>query len=304
MRIASADHSGRARRARAGTPSRWKDCKDRLAGLAREVDRSNLPVVAGGLAFFALLSASPLLIAVVSLYGLVCDPSAVEAQVSRLAPILPEEIRRIVAEQLRAIVALSSDSLGFGAVVSIGAALWVASKGTFYLVRSLNTAFGVVETRSIVTMKIVSILVTTLLVVSTVLVLALVAVLPSVAEVIFGRAGHARDAIALARWPALALIMSLVLSILYRFGPNREPRARWRWWTPGSVSATVGWLGGSYGFSVYVSSVGKFNDVYGSLAAVVVLMSWFYLGAFLVLLGALVDAAGPVRAGPRVSSAG
>lgn len=274
-----------------------RQTKDRLAGIAREVDRSNLPVVAGGLAFFALLSASPLLIAVVSLYGLVCDPSVVEVQVNRLATLLPDEIRSIVADQLRAIVALSDESLGVGAAVSIAAALWVASKGTFYLLRSLNMAFGVLETRSIVRVKILSLLVTTLIVVGTVLAFALAAVLPSVAEIALGRATHVKAAIELGRWPALALTMSFVLSILYRFGPNREPRARWRWWTPGSVMATVGWLAGSVGLSVYVSSFGKFNEIYGSLGAVVVLMSWLYSGAFLVLLGALVDASRPDRVG-------
>lgn len=292
-------HANIAWRLEAAASSRWRSWRDRLVRIAREVDRSNLPVVAGGLAFFALLSASPLLIAVVSLYGLVCDPPMVEDQVNHLATILPDDIRRILAEQLRGVVEMSADSLSLSAAVSVGAALWVASKGTFYLVRSLNAAFGVVETRSIVRMKIVSVLVTTLLVASTAIVLALVAVLPSVAEIVFGHAAPVTAAIELGRWPALALGMTVVLSILYRYGPNRSPRARWRWWTPGSVLATVGWLAGSYGFSVYVSSVGKFNEIYGSLGAVVVLMSWLYAGAFVVLLGALVDATRPAGDGGR-----
>jgi membrane protein len=278
------------RRVRAATQSSWRTWRDWLVRIARRVDRGNLPVVAGGLAFFALLSATPLLIAVVSIYGLVSDPSLVEAQVNRLAEILPDDIRVIVAEQLRSIVALSRDSLSVGALLSIGGALWLASKGTFYLLRSLNTVFGAVETRSILTVKVTSILITTLLVASAVFSFGLVAVLPSALVLVLGRVTLAKTAIELGRWPALAITVSLALSLLYRFGPNREAPARWRWWTPGSVAATIGWLAGSYGFSLYVSRFATFNETYGSLGALVVLMSWLYLSAFLILLGALIDA--------------
>jgi membrane protein len=261
-----------------------------LVGIARQVDRENLPVIAGGLAFFALLSASPMLIAIVSLYALFADPSLVEDQVNRVATILPHDVRLIVAEQLREIVGLSGNGLGLGGVLSIGVALWIASKGTFYLMRSLNTAFGVMETRSIARVKALSLLITAMLVVGSVVAFALVAVLPWVAGTVLGDAGHARTAVEIGRWPALALAMTLALSLLYRYGPNRGPDARWRWCTLGSAAATLGWLAGSFGFSVYVSSFPKFNETYGSLGAIVVLMTWLYCGAFLVLLGALVDA--------------
>jgi membrane protein len=289
-------HFRETRHARTATLSSWRTWKNWLVRIAREVDRGNLPVVAGGLAFFALLSATPLLIAVVSIYGLASDPSLVEVQVNSLAEILPDDIRVIVAEQLRSIVALSPDRLGVGALLSIGGALWLASKGTFYLLRSLNTAFGIVETRSILRVKITSVVVTTLLVASAVLAFGLVAVLPAALVIVFGHVTHVRTAIELGRWPALALTMSLALSLLYRFGPNREAPARWRWWTPGSIAATIGWLAGSYGFSLYVSRFATFNQTYGSLGALVVLMSWLYLSAFLILLGALIDAAPCVQA--------
>jgi membrane protein len=273
----------------------WKSWKDWLVGIARKVDRDNLPVIAGGLAFFALLSATPMLLAVVSIYGLASDPTHVEDQLNRLAEILPYDIRIIVAEQLRSIVALSRDRLGVGALLSIGGTLYAASKGTFYLLRSLNTAFGVVETRSIVRVKITSVLVTVVIVVGAVLALGVVAALPSVLGLVLGHTGYAKTVIELGRWPALALLMSLGLRLLYRFGPNRGPRAKWRSWTPGSIAATVGWLAASYGLSLYVARFATFNETYGSLGALVVLMSWLYLSAFLVLLGALIDAAPSAR---------
>jgi membrane protein len=266
----------------------WKAA---LVDIAKAVDRHNVPVIAGGLAFFALLSATPLLMAVVSVYGLVFDPAVVEVQVNGLAEILPHDIRAIVADQLRSVVALSTGSLCVGALLSIGGALWLASKGTFYLLRSMNTVFGVVESRSIARVKVISVLITALLVTSAVVAFGLIAVLPYVLELVFGHRGYARSVIELGRWPALAITMSLALALLYRFGPDRGAPVRWRWWTPGSAAATLGWLAGSYGFSVYASRFATFNETYGSLGALVVLMSWLYLSAFLVLLGALVDAA-------------
>jgi membrane protein len=280
---------------------RWRRAKDWLVGIARAVDRENVPVIAGGLAFFALLSASPLLITIVSLYGIFSDASVVQDQVNRLAEILPHDIQQIVGEQLREIVGLSGNRLGLGSIISVGAALWVASKGTFFLLRSLNTAFGVVETRSIAKVRAISVLITGMLVVGAVVAFAVVAVLPSVVGIVLGHAAHAgyaRTAIELGRWPALALAMTLALSLLYRHGPDRGSVERWRWWTPGSATVTVGWLAGSIGFSAYVSSFTKFNETYGSLGAVVVLMTWLYLSAFLVLLGALVDAAGATGSAP------
>ncbi|MCL2449814.1 MAG: YihY/virulence factor BrkB family protein, partial [Polyangiaceae bacterium] len=194
--------------------SRWRTWKTALVDIAREADRGNVPVIAGGLAFFALLSATPLLIAVVSVYGLAFDPAVVEVQVNGLAEILPADIRVIVADQLRSVVALPRDRLSVGALLSIGGALWLASKGTFYLLRSLNAVFGVAETRSIIRVKVISVLFTTLLVTSAVLAFGLVAVLPYVLKLVLGHAGYARTAIELGRWPAVAMTISLALTLL------------------------------------------------------------------------------------------
>src|SRR5262249_20849406 len=154
------------------------------------------------------------------------DPSLVEGQINHLATILPPDIRVIVAEQLRAIVSLSRDGLGLGTVLSVGTALWIASKGTFYLLRSLNTAFGIVETRSILKVKAISVLITAMLAVGVSIVFALVAVLPPVVGMLLGHSRTA-TAIEIARWPTLAFLMTLALSLLYRYGPNRELGARW-----------------------------------------------------------------------------
>jgi len=92
-----------------------------------------------------------------------------------------------------------------------------------------------------------------------------------------------------ARWALLAVLVVIGLSVLYRLGPDRE-QPRFRWVTWGTLTALGMWVLGSVGFSVYVSNFGSYNQTYGSIAAVIVLMLWLYLSALAVLVGAEIDA--------------
>ena len=93
----------------------------------------------------------------------------------------------------------------------------------------------------------------------------------------------------LVRWPILFGVALLVLAIIYRYGPSRA-QARWRWVSWGAAVATAVWTLGSIGFSIYVQNFGSYNETYGSLGAVVILLMWFWLSAFIVLLGAELNA--------------
>jgi membrane protein len=92
-----------------------------------------------------------------------------------------------------------------------------------------------------------------------------------------------------ARWPLLAGVAIAILGVLYRYAPSRE-NAEWRWVVGGAAVATVLWLIGSALFSLYVSNFGSYNETFGSVAAVVVLMMWFYLSTYFVLLGGELNA--------------
>jgi membrane protein len=96
-------------------------------------------------------------------------------------------------------------------------------------------------------------------------------------------------------WALAAGAVALLLAVIYRYGPDR-PDAPWRWITPGSIFATVAWLAATAGFGVYVSNFSDYNATYGSLGAVIVFLTWLYLSAYIVLLGAELNAEIEVRA--------
>jgi len=93
----------------------------------------------------------------------------------------------------------------------------------------------------------------------------------------------------LVRWPILAGTVLLALAVVYRYGPDRaEPK--WQWLSWGAAAATALWISGSIGFTLYVSKVGSYDRTYGSLGAVIILMLWFYLTAYVILAGAELNA--------------
>ena len=93
----------------------------------------------------------------------------------------------------------------------------------------------------------------------------------------------------LGRWPVLAVLLMLGLAFLYRFGPSRRA-AKWRWISLGSIVATLLWLAASIGFSWYVTTYATYDQTYGSLGAVIILMLWLWVSAFVILVGGELNA--------------
>ena len=102
------------------------------------------------------------------------------------------------------------------------------------------------------------------------------------------------------RWILVAVVVIAGMSILYRWGPARGS-AHWRWLTPGTVVSSLFWFLGTIGFTIYVANFGNYNQTFGSLGGVIILLTWLWLSAFIVLLGALLDA--EVNAQLKVSEA-
>lgn len=257
------------------------------------VKSDSVSILAGGVAFYSVLAIFPAMVALLSIYGLLSDPADVTRQINDLSAGLPNEVRRLIVDQLQAVASTSSSSLTAGLVFSVLAALWAASKGMKALMEAINVAYDEDETRGFVKVRVLAYGFTVgavLLVVTTVFAIT---ALPALGEHL-GAAG--RITASVVRWPILTAVMLLGLAVIYRFAPARE-NARWQWVTPGSLVAGLLWVVGSVLFAVYVNNFGSYNDTYGSIGAVVVLMLWLYLTAFVVLLGAELNGEAERQAG-------
>ncbi len=254
----------------------------------RRIYQHNLSALAAAAAFYALLSIFPTLTALVSLYGLVADPAMAERQVAAMEGVLPPEALKLVATWLEALVQGPTTKFGIGLLVSMLLASWSVWSATVMLMNAVNTCYGDEETRGFVRFNLEAVVLGVGLVLFGVAAITLVAVVPVLLASLHAPDGwHA--VISLARWPVLAVLASAVLAIIYRYGRARVLR-KWQWISRGAATATALWLIGSVVFSFYVSKVGSYDRTYGSLGAVIVLLLWFYMTAYIILIGAELNA--------------
>ncbi|MEO9191934.1 MAG: YihY/virulence factor BrkB family protein, partial [Acetobacteraceae bacterium] len=268
-------------------PAGWKDV---LRRTYRGVNDKNLFLIAGGVTYSVVLALFPALLALVSLYGLAFDRSQVEKQVDAMAGVMPESARQLIATELHQIVGASGGALGFTAILGILFALWAASRGMSGMMSALDIAYGETETRGFVRFNAVALVMTLALVAGGILAILLVAGIPAVVVGLGKGAGGILKWVALiAEWPILMVVIMTLLALLYRFAPDRHT-PKWRWVSPGAIVGTALWVLGSVGFAAYVANFANYNATYGALGAVVVLLTWLYLSAFVVLLGAQINA--------------
>jgi membrane protein len=254
-----------------------------LANVWAELDRDHVSIMAAGVAFYGLLSIFPGMSALISIYGLAADPTVIERDLSALSGILPQEALKLLSDQAHALIADPPTKLGIGLIVSLLLTLWSATSGASTLMQALTIAYEETEDRG-VAFYLQAIALTIAITVFAVLSLFLVAVVPAIIDRL-PIPEASRSVFGLIRWPLLAGLVLFGLALVYRFAPARQ-RPCWSWFSPGTVAATLLWLLGSAGFSFYVAHFSSYDRTYGSLGAVVILLMWSYVSAFIVLTGA------------------
>ena len=263
----------------------WKDV---LVRTRHEVKDDRVPLLAAGVAFFGLLAMVPALVAVVSLYGLVADPDQVVEQAGSWLGAAPQEVRELVTSQLQSITTSAGGKAGLALVLGVVVALWSASSGMSHLIEAIDTAYDEDETRGFVARRGLALLFTLGAIVFVLFAIGVIAVLPGLVDRAgLGSAG--RILLGIVRWVALLVGMLAALALLYRYAPDRD-EPKWSWTSPGALVATLVWLAGSALFAVYTGNFGKYNETYGSLGAVVVVMLWLWLTAMCVIVGAELNA--------------
>ena len=244
--------------------------------------------IAAGVTFYALLAIFPAIAAIVTLYGLFADTHTIVSQLNSLAGVLPGGAIDVIGDQVGRIVSRPNTSLGVTFIVSLLISLWSANAGMKAMFDALNVVYNAEEQRGFIKLNAVSLTFTLCAIALLLAAMAGVVVVPVILNAI-PMESLVAPVLGYARWPLMLILIGLGLSVIYRFGPDRE-HAQWRWISWGSALAAVTWLVASLLFSWYASHFGSYNETYGSLGAVIGFMTWMWLSSIVVLLGAEIDA--------------
>jgi membrane protein len=261
-----------------------------LKRTVREFKDDNLTDWAAALTYYGILSIFPMLIALVSILGLI-GTSATQPLIDNLGKVAPGPAQQIFTSAIQNLQK-SQGAAGVLFIVGLAGALWSASGYVAAFMRASNSIYDIEEGRPIWKTAPVRVGVTLVLVILLGISAMMVVFTGGLAEQVGNVIGLGSTAITvwdIAKWPVLIVIVSLMLSILYYASPNvKQPG--FRWVTPGGVLGVVTWIVASAAFAFYVANFGSYNKTYGALGGVIVFLMWLWITNIAVLLGAEMNA--------------
>ena len=283
-----ARRSGRGRDASNPAQIPAKGWKDILLRVKDELTADHVGLIAAGCAFYGLLAVFPAITALMAISGLLLEPNQVVGALEGSAGFLPQDVAQILLDQATEVAGSQTGGLTLGAILGVGLALWSASSGVGSLMEGLNVAYDEDEGRGFIRLKLITLALTLGMIFGVLVAAGLIVAVP-IALDFLAFAPWVETVIAVVKFVPLALVFLGGLAILYRFGPDRED-AELAWITPGALFATAVWILMSVGFSLYVANFRSYNETFGSLAGVIVLLTWMWLSAYIVLIGAELNA--------------
>jgi len=255
-----------------------------LRGTWERIGRDRILANAAGVVFYGLLAIFPAITALVSSYGLFADPSTISGNLQSLAVMLPGDSFSIVQDEVARVLAKANSTLSLTFAFGLLFAIWSANAGVKAVLDALNVAYEVEEERGLVHLNLASLAFTVAGLVSILVMVGAVIGVP-VALKHLGLGENAERLIQFGRWPVLGVVLLMALLALYGYGPSRA-RPKLRWLVPGAVLAILLWLIGSALLSWYLSDFANYSATYGSLGAAIGLMTWMWLSAIIILVGA------------------
>ncbi|WP_235528832.1 MULTISPECIES: YihY/virulence factor BrkB family protein [unclassified Phenylobacterium] len=248
----------------------------------KEFGDDQIALVSAGVTFYSLLALFPAIAAFVALYGLFADVAEARDHLQSLSAILPAGAISLIGDQLVRAAAARSEGLSLTFAFGLVVALWSANGAMKAIITGLNIAYEEKERRGFVGKILIPLAFTIGGLVFAAIAIALAAFGASMES---RWAGQATLAYRLVLALALFAGFTSALGLLYRFGPSRR-WVRWRWISWGSGLAALAWLTMSAAFTFYVARYGNFDRSYGPLGAAIGFMTWTWLSAQVVLLGA------------------
>jgi membrane protein len=262
--------------------------KDLGRRVIHEIQEDDCLGRAAQLAYYFLFALFPFFLVLTTLLGYLPVPNLMDRLMEMLAGILAGDALQLVQDNVREIVTSRRGGLlSFGILV----ALWTSSSAVTAIVDGLNRAYDVEEGRPYWKVRLIAIFLTVGISLFIIFSLILLTFGPQIGGWIadqVGLGGVFQTAWNLLRWPVIVGLIVLAMALVYYVAPDVEQR--WQWITPGSLVAVIGWLLASLGFSFYVNNFGSYNATYGSIGAVIVLLTWMYVSGFFVLVGGEINA--------------
>lgn len=263
----------------------WKQILGRVYG---NIAQHRIMALAAGMTYYSILAIFPAIAALVAVYGLFSNPSTIAGHLDQLGGFLPGGAIDIARDQLTRLAAKGSQSLGLTFLIGLAVSLWSANAAMKSLFDTLNIVYGETEKRGFVKLNATTLCFTLGGIIFVLAALGSIVIVPVLLTYV-GLSDAGDLLVRVGRWPAMYVLIALALAIIYRFGPSRG-RPQWRWITWGSAIAALAWLAVSGVFSWYAANFGQFNETYGSLGAVIGFMTWLWISAIVILLGAEIDA--------------
>jgi membrane protein len=262
-----------------------------LRRAAKNASADHVTSLAAALAYYAFLSIPATLLIVAGVFGLYAGPNAVESIIHQLDKIIPAEVTDLIDQSLTRLTERQGTSV---TLIAVGAviALWSISGAMQNVMWALNMTYGREETRGFVKRRLVAAGMAVFVLLGAGLVLGLLVLGPHLSRWIgnaVGNSGAVEVVWWAVQWPILLVGLLLANAVVYYLGPNVE-HPKWRFVTFGSIFAVAVWLLASGAFAFYVSRFSSYNKAWGSLSAVVVMLTWLWISAVALLFGAEINA--------------
>lgn len=248
-----------------------------------------------------MLALFPGLAALIALVGLWADPEVVRESLDMAADFVPDEAFAILDDQAQRLVRGGNSGLGLASLISLAAAIWSARLGVGALIQGVNAIYGGTP-RGGLWEILLALTLTGLLIGVGVISIAAILLTPLIMAVVsfFLQQESMLFWIAeILRWLVALSAMIVGLGFFYRYGPNRPGSRRSPFLSPGLALAILLWGAASVAFTVFLANFGNYNEVYGSIGAVIALLMWLYISAYAVLIGAALNHALETRKSPE-----
>jgi membrane protein len=247
--------------------------------------------LAAALAYYSFLAMPAVLLVAVGLFSLFASPDAITTLIDKLGTVAPSQTTQLLEDSLRRMNENKNGSLVM-VIIGFGLALWTTTGAMTAFMRSVNRAYDREESRGFVRQRVVAVQMVVAMSVAFLLIFGLLVLGP----VMSGWIGNALNIEGVmgwlwwvVQWPVLLIGLLAVFATVLYLGPNID-HPRWRFVTPGAVFAVVVWLLASGLFAVYTSMFSSYNKAWGSLAAVIVMLTWLWVTGIALLLGAEINA--------------